>query len=258
MSIDERPTERGGDAGQVGWRALVGTGSPSTRSRLFLLLAGCLATAAAVGVLRLFQYEDCIEGDGWDFLYDDALRLSYILAAGEIVFLSLVMPRLTQTWVHTAGDAAPARFPGALARRLAIAAGIVLVVSELNMTPGPSAVMAQMAAAAVALLAASVSILLWSVRGSMRGAGVATLAMAALPCLVEFAQNPQDLAAAVESHPNHPWCGPALSYPLIIYFVLRPSEYLPFLAAAASLVALLAARLAWRPSRRPAEPERTS
>ena len=74
--------------------------------------------------------------------------------------------------------------------------------------------------------------------------------------LFEFARNARDdLFLASFHYDGH--CGSAWFLPLFNNFVLSPWLYLPILAAAASLVLLAAARLAWMLRRGSAEPERT-
>jgi protein-S-isoprenylcysteine O-methyltransferase Ste14 len=205
-----------------------------------------------MGVLRLFRYEDCVEADWSDWFASDAWRASTVLAAGEIVFLSLVVPRLTQNWILRSADAAPSQFPRGPAIRLGVAALVLLAVSAPNLQLG--ALRPQLAAVGVGILAASVSILLWSVRGSMRGAGIGTLIIVVLPWLVAFAK-----AAPAGPHwlSNHEACGSRLYAPLFYSFVLLP-HYLPILPAMASLVALLVAGVMSRASGRSADPEASS
>jgi hypothetical protein len=199
-----------------------------------------------MGVLRLFRYEDCVEAD-----WSDWFASSTVLAAGEIVILSLVVPRLTQNWILRSADAAPSQFPRGPAIRLGVAALVLLAVSAPNLELG--ALRPQLAAVGVGILAASVSILLWSVRGSMRGAGIGTLIIVVLPWLVGFLRDP-----VWPNHLHYEGCGSRLYRPLFAYCVLLPYVYLPFLAAVGSLVALLAAEVISRASGRSADPERTS
>jgi len=105
-----------------------------------------------------------------------------------------------------------------------------------------------LATAGVTVLAAAFSILLWTLRGSVRGAGIGTLIIAALPGLIGFARN-----ARSASYGHDPgFCGPAWFGPLFYNFVLVPCLVLPILAVAVALLALAAARLAWARSRRSA------
>jgi len=247
---DDRPSEHGDDA-ERSRHGSAGAGSRSARSRLSallpsLLVPAILAVAAALGVLRLIRYQDCLEGD-WSFcLYCTAWRATAVLAAGEIVFLSLVLPRLTQNWMLAAADAAPSRFPRRPAILLGVAALVLLAVSAPNLEVG--ALRPQLAAVGVGILAASVSILLWSVRGSIRGAGIGTLLIVVLPWLVGFLRDPL----------HYDPCGSRLYDPLFRFFVVLPYIFLPVLTAVGSLVALLAAGVISWASGRSAGPERTS
>jgi len=266
IPVDERPNERSDDAALLSQLASVCAGGWSVRDLQHVLLAAGLAVAAAIGVLRLYQYQDCVEAHWGDWFYSGAVRASMVLGAGEIVFLSLVVPRLAQRLVVSAGDAASWRFPALLARRLGIVALILLALSAANISASSGGVprfgsydwvlMPQLAGAGVALLAASVSILLSSMRGSTAGAGAGTLTVAALPTVIVFARYFRPAWYWASSDPDG-YCGSAWLSPLFMFF-MSTLPYLPFLAAAVSLVALAAARLAWTLSRQSSGPERTS
>jgi hypothetical protein len=88
------------------------------------------------------------------------------------------------------------------------------------------------------------------------------LTIVALPALVEFGSNARAnlplCSGARATVSCRPHCGSAWFSPLFYHFVVSPWLYLPLLASAASLVALLAAGLIWRATGRSAHPERTS